>query len=72
LRVSDIDTLEDSAITAGNLKTNAKSPHWTSYGQLVARTNRIRGYGDNLHYHKLAAGKIDVVIETDVNILDLA
>jgi len=72
LRVSDIDTLEDAAISAGNLKTLAKSPHWTSYGQLVARTNRIRGYGDFLHYHLLAAGKIDVVIESDVNILDIA
>ena len=34
--------------------------------------NRIRGYGDFLHYHLLAAGKIDAVIETDVNILDIA
>ena len=45
---------------------------WTRYGQLVARANRIRGYGDFLHYHLLAAGKIDVVIESDVNILDIA
>jgi histidinol-phosphatase len=39
---------------------------------LVARVNRIRGYGDFLHYHLLAAGKIDAVIESDVNILDIA
>jgi len=32
----------------------------------------MRGYGDFLHYHLLAAGKIDVVIESDVNILDIA
>ena len=38
----------------------------------IARANRIRGYGDFLHYHLLAAGKIDVVIESDVNILDIA
>jgi histidinol-phosphatase len=25
-----------------------------------------------LHYHLLAAGKIDAVVETDVNILDIA
>ena len=43
-----------------------------SYGRLVARVNRIRGYGDFLHYHLLAAGKIDAVIESDVNILDIA
>jgi histidinol-phosphatase len=39
---------------------------------LVTRVNRIRGYGDFLHYHLLAAGKIEAVIESDVNILDIA
>ncbi|MCU0989876.1 MAG: inositol-phosphate phosphatase, partial [Xanthomonadales bacterium] len=34
--------------------------------------NRIRGYGDYYHYHRLAAGQIDAVIESDVNILDIA
>jgi histidinol-phosphatase len=72
LEVSDIDSIEGAAISGGNLKTLAKSPHWSSYGELVARANRIRGYGDFLHYHLLAAGKIDVVIESDVNILDIA
>ena len=38
----------------------------------MAQVNRIRGYGDFLHYHLLAAGKIDAVIESDVNILDIA
>lgn len=72
LRVSDINSLEACAISAGNLKTLAKSPQWSSYGELIARASRIRGYGDFLHYHLLAAGKIDVVIESDVNILDIA
>jgi histidinol-phosphatase len=72
IKVSEIDAIENCAISAGNLKTLAKSPHWSSYGELVARANRIRGYGDFLHYHLLAAGKIDVVIESDVNILDIA
>jgi histidinol-phosphatase len=34
--------------------------------------NRIRGYGDFVHYHLLARGALDVVIESDVNILDIA
>jgi histidinol-phosphatase len=33
--------------------------------------SRIRGYGDFLHYHLLASGKIDAVVESDVNILDV-
>jgi histidinol-phosphatase len=72
LRVSELDTIESCAISASNLKSLAKTPQWSNFGGLVARASRIRGYGDFLHYHLLAAGKIDVVIESDVNILDIA
>lgn len=72
IKVSEIATIEGAALSAGNLKTLASSAQWSRYGQLVARVNRIRGYGDFLHYHLLAAGKIDAVIESDVNILDVA
>jgi len=72
IRVSDIDTIEDAAISGGNLKTLAASASWARYGQLVARVSRIRGYGDFLHYHLLASGKLEGVIESDVNILDIA
>src|SRR5713226_595270 len=61
-----------AAWSAGNLKTLAAGSRWGRYGGLVARVGRIRGYGDFLHYHLLAAGKIDAVIESDVNILDIA
>jgi histidinol-phosphatase len=73
LRVSTIDNLESAALSAGNLKSLAATPErWRRYGELVARLSRIRGYGDFLHYHLLAAGKIDAVLESDVNILDIA
>src|SRR5688572_24366249 len=72
IKVSELDAIEASAISAGNLKTLANSEGWRRFGKLVARAHRIRGYGDFLHYHLLAAGKIDVVIESDVNILDIA
>jgi histidinol-phosphatase len=72
IRVSEIDNIDAAAVSAGNLKTLASSPRWSKYGQLVARVNRIRGYGDFLHYHLLAAGKLEAVIESDVNILDIA
>jgi len=72
IKVSDIDTIDAAAISSGNLKTLALSDTWSKYGALIARAHRIRGYGDFLHYHLLAAGKIDVVIESDVNILDIA
>jgi len=72
LKVSEIASIETGAISTGNLKTLASGPCWSRFGKLVTRAQRIRGYGDFLHYHLLAAGKIDVVIESDVNILDIA
>lgn len=72
VRVSSIDTIEGAALSAGNLKTLAASPQWANYGKIITRLHRIRGYGDFLQYHLLAAGKIDAVVESDVNILDIA
>ena len=62
-----------AAISTGNLRTLAASPtRWSAYAELVRRVGRIRGYGDFLHYHLLARGAIDLVIESDLNILDIA
>jgi histidinol-phosphatase len=72
IRVSDVSSVEAAALSSGNLKSLAAGGRWARYGELVARVDRIRGYGDFLHYHLLAAGKIDAVIESDVNILDIA
>jgi histidinol-phosphatase len=72
LRVSEETRIERIALSAGNLKTLAGSSRWAAYGRLVQRVDRIRGYGDFLHYHLLAAGKIDAVLESDLNILDVA
>ena len=72
LAVSDIEDPERAAISTGNLKSLATSAGWSRLGELVAASYRIRGYGDFYHYHLLAAGKIDAVIESDVNILDIA
>jgi histidinol-phosphatase len=72
MTVSRTTDIGAAALSAGNLKSLASGPRWPRYGRLVAAVNRIRGYGDFLHYHLLAAGKIDAVLETDVNILDVA
>jgi histidinol-phosphatase len=72
LGVSRVATLESAALSSGNIKTLATGGQWARYGALVAQVNRVRGYGDFLHYHLLAAGKIDAVIESDVNVLDIA
>ncbi len=72
LRVSDIAELELATLSTGNLRSLAKGDGWRRLGDLVARSWRTRGYGDFYHYHLLAAGKIEAVVESDVNILDIA
>ena len=72
LQVGEITEMSAAAISAGNLKSLAAAPAWARYGEIVAAADRIRGYGDFYHYHLLAAGKVDAVIESDVNILDIA
>ena len=71
VRVSGIDAIEAAALSTGNLKTLATGPRWPAFGRLVGRLGRIRGYGDFLQYHLLASGRIDAVVESDVNILDV-
>ena len=72
LAVSNIEDPDRAAVSVGNLKSLAASSGWASLGRIVERADRIRGYGDFYHYHLLAAGKIEAVIESDVNILDIA
>lgn len=72
LKISDIKTIEECTLSTGNLKSMARSDDWGGLGRLVSRVSRNRGYGDFYHYHLLASGKIDVVLESDVNILDIA
>ena len=72
IQVSGISSLEQAAVSTGNLRTLASGDSWAGWGKVVARVDRIRGYGDFYHYHLLASGRIDAVVESDVNILDIA
>jgi histidinol-phosphatase len=73
LRVSAASEFDAAtAISIGNVKTLTRDARWNVLGELIRRSGRIRGYGDFLHYHLLARGCIDLVIESDVNILDIA
>ena len=72
VRVSGVARVEDAFISTGNLRSLARSPAWQRFGELLGRAACTRGYGDFVHYHLLARGGVDVVIESDVNILDIA
>ncbi len=72
IQVSTVSRLEAASLSTGNLKTLAAGPGWARFGRLVTEVDRLRGYGDFVHYHLLARGALDAVIESDVNILDIA
>jgi histidinol-phosphatase len=72
LRVAETAEVAQAVVSTGNLKSLAQGPRWSALGQLLVEANRGRGYGDFLHYHLLAQGSVDVVIESDVSILDVA
>jgi len=73
IRVSDATAFgANTAISTGNLKSLAGGPRWNALAELVRKNGRTRGYGDFLHYHLLARGAIDLVVESDLNILDIA
>lgn len=72
IRVSAVADVGAAILSTGNLKTLAAGPRWARFGELVTQVNRLRGYGDFVHYHLLARGALDAVVESDVNILDIA
>ncbi|HEV2699993.1 MAG TPA: inositol monophosphatase family protein [Steroidobacteraceae bacterium] len=73
IRVSRTAELAQTIVSTGNLKSLTRSAQgWRRLGDLIGGISRIRGYGDFVHYHLLARGALDAVIESDVNILDIA
>jgi histidinol-phosphatase len=72
-KVSGIGSVREAALSLGNIKSLTQEPdRWRALGGLVGEVNRVRGYGDFCHYHLLARGALDIVVESDVNILDIA
>lgn len=72
IKISDITEMSLATLSMGNVASIAASDKWSAVGQLINDVNRIRGYGDFYHYHLLASGKIEIILESDLNILDVA
>ena len=73
VRIGAAASLGEAQLSVGNVKSlAADARRWLALADLVRGANRTRGYGDFLHYHYLARGAVDAVIESDVNILDIA
>jgi histidinol-phosphatase len=72
VHVADTMDMAQAALSTGNVKTLTNDARWQALGAMIRDSNRIRGYGDFCHYHLLARGGLDLVIESDVSILDVA
>jgi len=73
LRCAQTEQMDRAILSFGNIQSLAAQPQsWAAVGKLVQRVHRHRGYGDFLHYHRLAQGRIDAIVESDLNILDIA
>ena len=73
LTVSDFNKPEDCCFSTGNLRSLVTDKQaWEKLRQILSLCHKTRGYGDFYHYHLLAAGKLELVLESDVNILDIA
>jgi histidinol-phosphatase len=72
IRVSTIAALSHASVSVGNIKAIARSPAWLGMGRLFDLAYNTRGYGDFVHYHLLARGALEVVIESDLSIYDFA
>lgn len=72
VHVAGTQAMAQASISTGNVKTLTGDARWDVLGELIRDSSRIRGYGDFCHYHLLARGGLDLVIESDVNILDVA
>lgn len=72
VHVADTADIAQASLSIGNVKTLTGDARWAALGAMIRDSNRIRGYGDFCHYHLLARGALDLVIESDVNILDVA
>ncbi|AWN15900.1 inositol monophosphatase family protein [Salinisphaera sp. LB1] len=72
IHVSAVDEIAEASLSLGNIAALGASPAWAKIGELAGDAHRIRGYGDFYHYHLLASGAIDAIIESDLNILDIA
>ncbi len=73
IKVSEVNEFRDASLSIGNIARLASDTEsWIGLGKIAQQVNRTRGYGDFYHYHLLASGKIEIIVESEVNILDIA
>jgi len=72
VNVSNGQNLSDSMISFGSLKTFYGKKLGKNLIDLSNKCKRQRSFGDLYPYHLLAAGKIDLVVEAAIKLVDVA
>lgn len=72
LRVSEVNDLSRSFLVHGGLVHFQKNGLWPAFGELVARAERTRGFGDWWGHVLVAEGRCDAMIEPTVAYHDVA
>lgn len=72
LRVSEVNDLSRSFLVHGGLIHFQKNGLWPAFGELVARAERTRGFGDWWGHVLVAEGRCDAMIEPAVAYHDVA
>lgn len=72
LRVSEVNDLSRAFLVHGGLIHFQKAGLWPAFGELVARAERTRGFGDWWGHVLVAEGRCDAMIEPTVAYHDVA
>ena len=72
VRVSKRNKLDQSSVSYGSLYAFKKAGKYRKVLTLIDSCKRQRCFGDCWPYHLLAAGKIDIVVESAINVYDIA
>jgi histidinol-phosphatase len=72
VKVSQKSELSQSMLSFGSLEAFRRNGWEKNILSLIYHTKRHRAFGDLWAYHLLAAGKLEVVIEASIKIMDVA
>lgn len=72
VKVSQIANLDDAYLSFGSLDCFKKHGNLTALTKIASEAKWARGIGDFWSYHLLAQGKLEIMIEADTQLWDIA
>lgn len=72
IQVSGVQKLEDASLSYGSLGGWVEAERARGMGELMRSCWRTRAYGDFWHYMLVAEGAVDIALEPELNLYDMA